>query len=62
MFYAQVVQMLATLPELVTAELAGIRWAPWKKNSNGSGSRSARNASNTNTNNAQQQQTTVLAH
>ncbi|KAH8113428.1 hypothetical protein DFH11DRAFT_1775303 [Phellopilus nigrolimitatus] len=30
MFYGQVVQILSTLPELATAELAGIRWAPRK--------------------------------
>ena len=29
-FYGQVVQILSTLPELVSAELAGFRWFSWK--------------------------------
>lgn len=34
-FYAQVAQILGTLPELLTAELAGIHWASWKKQTTG---------------------------
>ena len=36
LFYAEAFHILSSLRELVTAELAGIRWAPLKKNANGS--------------------------
>lgn len=44
MFYTQVVRILSTLPELKTAELAGIRWASCKKDAKESASGSGAQA------------------